>query len=37
MFLDNLKHMPPVLPLLQPGADEFRRNVLVGLGLDPDH
>jgi len=37
MFIDNLKNMPPVLPLLQPGADEFRRNVLISLGLDPGH
>jgi uncharacterized protein (DUF169 family) len=37
MFIQNLRNMPPVLPLLQPGADEFRRNVLVGLGLDPSH
>ena len=37
MFIHNLKNMPYVLPLLQPGADEFRRNVLVTLGLDPSH
>lgn len=37
MLLHNLNSMPAVLPLLQPGADEFRRNVLAGLGLDPSH
>ena len=37
MFIRNLKNMPYVLPLLQPGADEFRRKMLVSLGLDPSH
>jgi uncharacterized protein (DUF169 family) len=37
MFIRNLKNMPSVLPLLQPGADEFRSKVLAGLGLDPIH
>jgi uncharacterized protein (DUF169 family) len=36
-FLRNLSNMPSVLPLLQPDADEFRRKVLVSLGLDPGH
>jgi uncharacterized protein (DUF169 family) len=37
MFIRNLENIPSVLPLLQPGADEFRGKVLVSLGLDPNH
>ena len=37
MLIRNLKNMPSVLPLLQPGADEFRSKVLLSLGLDPSH
>jgi uncharacterized protein (DUF169 family) len=37
MFLQNLSDMPSVLPLLQPGADEFRRKLLAGLGLEQSH
>jgi uncharacterized protein (DUF169 family) len=37
MMLDNLKKMPLILPLLQPGGDEFRKNLLIKLGLDPSH
>ena len=37
MMLDNLRRMPLVLPSLQPGGDEFRRNLLNKFGLDPTH
>jgi hypothetical protein len=37
MMLDNLRRMPFVLPSLQPGGDEFRRNLLIQFGLDPTH
>jgi uncharacterized protein (DUF169 family) len=37
MMLQNLGDMPSVLPLLQPGADEFRRKVLADLGLEQQH
>ena len=37
MMLDNLRRMPLVLPSLQPGGDEFRRNLLIKFGLDPTH
>jgi uncharacterized protein (DUF169 family) len=37
MMLDNLRRMPLVLPALQPGGDEFRRNLLIQFGLDPTH
>jgi hypothetical protein len=37
MMLDNLKKMPLILPLFQPGGDEFRKNLLIKLGLDPSH
>jgi hypothetical protein len=37
MMLHNLKKMPSVLPMFKPGADEFRKNLLIKLGLDPNH
>ncbi len=37
LLLHSLKSMPSILPMLEPGADEFRRNLLLRLGLDPNH
>ena len=37
MMLDNLLKMPLILPVFQPGGDEFRKNLLIKLGLDPGH
>ena len=36
-MLASLRRMPPVLPSLQPGGDEFRKRLLERLGLDPTH
>jgi uncharacterized protein (DUF169 family) len=36
-MLESLKDMPIVLPSLQPGGDEVRREMLERLGLDPTH
>ncbi len=36
-MLDSLNKMPLVLPSLQPGGDEFRKELLERLGLDPAH
>ncbi len=33
----NLQTMPWVLPMFQPGADEFLKKLLADLGVDPDH
>jgi uncharacterized protein (DUF169 family) len=37
VLLHSLKNMPSVVPMLEPGADEFRKNLLTRLGLDPSH
>lgn len=37
MLLHSLKTMPSVLPMMTPNADEFRKNLLLTLGLDPNH
>lgn len=37
VVLDSLKRMPITLTALGPGGDEFRRNLLARLGLDPAH
>jgi uncharacterized protein (DUF169 family) len=35
--LDGLKRMPMTLTALGPGGDEFRKDLLMRLGLDPTH
>jgi uncharacterized protein (DUF169 family) len=37
MLLHNLRNMPSELPMMGPGADDFRKNLLARLGLDPGH
>lgn len=37
LMLHSLKKMPSVLPLFKPDADDFRKNLLIKLGLDPNH
>jgi uncharacterized protein (DUF169 family) len=36
-MLESLRKMPLTLPTLQPGGDEFRKNLLERLCLDPTH
>lgn len=37
VVLDSLKRMPSTLKALGPGGDEFRKELLARLGLDPTH
>jgi uncharacterized protein (DUF169 family) len=36
-MLDSLKRMPLTLTALSPGGDEFRKQLLIRMGLDPSH
>jgi uncharacterized protein (DUF169 family) len=36
-ILDSLQKMPLTLSVLRPGGDEFRRKLLMRMGLDPAH
>lgn len=36
-LLDSLQKMPLTLSVLAPGGDEFRRKLLIRMGLDPAH
>lgn len=36
-MLHNLLTMPWILPMFQPGADDFLRNLMADLGLDSEH